>query len=54
MMKNVEQHVQYFQSVQISLLQDETKYFRKKPLKVNNNFFLKTSQVQSIHVLNLS
>lgn len=29
MMKNVEQHVQYFQSVQISLLQDETKYFRK-------------------------
>lgn len=29
MMKNVEQHVQYFQSVQISLLQDEKKYFRK-------------------------
>lgn len=29
MMKNVEQHVQYFQLVQISLLQDETKYFRK-------------------------
>lgn len=29
MMKNVEEHVQYFQSVQISILQDETKYFRK-------------------------